>query len=154
VAAGEPYGGLTVIVDSCVLIKLRRAPQAAQQEFRRARELNRLRMSPVVELEFLYGMESCPKVEKWAEFFGQFEKAPLSRTAGERAVQGMIELARMYPKSHGYHKTKWADLLIAATAEDRGYGVLHHDAEFEKIKEVLDCKPIWFADRNEKHWES
>lgn len=151
-AAEEPYDGLTVIVDACVLIKLKRAPRAAQDDFLNARRLDRLRMSPVVELEMLYGMDSRPKVEKQAEFFEQFHKAPLSRTAGERAVQGMVELARLYPNSHGYHRTKWADLLIAATAEERGFGVLHHDAEFEKIKEVIDCKPIWFADRDEGKW--
>jgi predicted nucleic acid-binding protein len=153
-AAVEPYSGLTVIVDSCVLIKLRRAPTAAQDDFRRAHHLNRLRMSPIVELEMLYGMGSCGKVEKQVEFFEQFHKAPLSRRIGERAVQGMVELARLYPKSHGYHLTKWPDLLIAATAEERGYGVLHHDAEFEKISQVIDCKPIWFADRDEAKWSS
>lgn len=153
-SAGEPYEGLTVLVDTCVLIKLQRAPRSAQAEFREARRLNRLRISPVVELEMTYGLGGWPQIERQAEFFEQFHRAPLSRVAGERAIQGMVDLARLHPKSHGYHRTKWGDLLIAATAEERGFGVLHHDAEFDKIKQVIDCKPIWFAHRDENQWGS
>lgn len=150
--AAEPYNGLTVLVDSCVFVKLHRAPHASRQEFAEAMKLNRIRVSPVVELEILYGMRTPEAIAERREFFDQFPKADLRRTIGRRAIQALGELAELRPASHGYHRVKWADLLIAATAEHHGFGVVHHDADFDKIKQVVDCKPIWFADRDEAKW--
>jgi predicted nucleic acid-binding protein len=152
--AGEPYNGLTVIVDSCVFVKLPRAPRAARLEFEEALKMDRLRISPVVELEIIYGLSTTEQIQTQREFFDQFRKAELRRTIGLRAVQAFDELAALNPGSHGYHRVKWADLLIAATAEHHGFGVVHHDADFDKIRKVIDCKPIWFADRDEKSWTS
>jgi predicted nucleic acid-binding protein len=151
--ATEPYNGLTVLVDSCVFVKLHRAPRASRQEFAEALTLNRLRVSPVVVLEILYGMRTPEAIRQQQEFFDQFPKADLRRTIGWRAIQALGELAELHPDSHGYHRVKWADLLIAATAEHHGFGVIHHDADFDKIRQVVDCKPIWFADRDEANWE-
>lgn len=62
----------------------------------------------------------------------------------------MVELAQK--GSPGYHKVRWPDLLIAATAAERGYGVLHHDHEYDRISEVLAFDSVWFADRDEANW--
>jgi predicted nucleic acid-binding protein len=150
--AAEPYNGLTVIVDSCVFVKLKRAPEAARLEFTEALKKDRLRISPIVELEILYGLSSPEQIRTQREFFDQFRKAELRRTFGFRAIQALNALAELKPGSHGYHRVKWADLLIAATAEHHGFGVVHHDADFDKIRQVIDCKPIWFADRDETKW--
>jgi predicted nucleic acid-binding protein len=148
----EPYNGFTVIVDSCVFVKLKRAPRAARLEFAEALKLRRLRVSPVVELEILYGLNTSEEIRKRREYFDQFPRAELRRTIGLRAVQALDELAERNSGSHGYHRVKWPDLLIAATAEHHGFGVIHHDSDFDKIQEVVDCKPIWFADRDERQW--
>ncbi len=150
--ADEPYNGLTVLVDSCVFVKLHRAPRASRQEFTDALKLNRLRVSPVVELEILYGLGTSREIGERREFFDQFLRAELRRNIGLRAVQALDELAERNPGSPGYHRVKWPDLLIAATAEHHGFGVVHHDSDFDRINEVIDCKPIWFAARDERQW--
>jgi predicted nucleic acid-binding protein len=63
----------------------------------------------------------------------------------------MVDLAKSAP-SPGYHKVRWPDLLIAATAASRGFGVLHHDHDFDRIREVLEFDSVWLADSNEGNW--
>jgi predicted nucleic acid-binding protein len=38
-----------------------------------------------------------------------------------------------------------ADLLIAATAQDSGLGVLHYDHHYDRLAEVLTFETRWLA---------
>lgn len=149
-ASGEPYDGNILLVDSSVWIKLPRAPQSAQSQFFEAHRREQLRGSPVVQLELLYGSADLRRVQEEQALLDQLPTLPLSRAIGEAAVSAMVRLAES--GSPGSHKVKWPDLLIAATAAERGFGVLHHDRDFDRIRGVLEFDSVWFADADERNW--
>jgi predicted nucleic acid-binding protein len=103
----------------------------------------------VVYLELLYGSANQRQVKEEQAFLDQLPGLPLSRSVGEAALRAQIELAE---KGAGYHRVKWPDLLIAASASERGFGVLHHDQDYDRIAEVLGFDSVWFAERDENLW--
>jgi len=62
----------------------------------------------------------------------------------QRAVDAQRQLARA-----GHHRLPPADLIIAATADVHGVGVLHYDADFDILGEKTDLRfdSVWLAPR-------
>ncbi|MBK5219339.1 MAG: PIN domain-containing protein [Thermoleophilia bacterium] len=149
-AAGEPYGGRVLIVDSSTWIKLPRAPEAAQKTFVSAVALGQIRCSPVVLIEILYGAEDAEAVEAERAALEELLPVPVTASVCRAAINAMVALA--HSGSPGNHKVKGADLLIAASAADSAFGVLHHDEHFDKLASVLPFDSIWFADPDERTW--
>lgn len=149
-ASGEPYGGRVLIVDSSTWIKLPRAPEAARQTFIAAVAGGQIRCSPVVLIEVLYGTENAETLEAERAALEELLPVPVTASVCRAAIQAMVALARS--GSPGNHKVKGADLLIAASAADSAFGVLHHDQHFDKLASVLPFDSIWFADPDEEAW--
>lgn len=149
-ASGEPYDGRTLIVDSTVWIKLPRAPQGAQQTFLSALALGQIRCSPVVLMEILFGTEDQTAFEEERALLDELLSVPVTASVCQAAVRAMIELAAH--GSPGNHRVKGSDLLIAASAADSAFGVLHHDHHFDKLASVLPFDSVWFADQDEANW--
>jgi hypothetical protein len=59
---------------------------------------------------------------------------PITEDVWTRAFEVMHEFARQGPLHH--RRVKFADLLIAATAESAGVGVCHYDGDFDKIAAI------------------
>jgi predicted nucleic acid-binding protein len=151
VASGEPYGGRTLIVDSSTWIKLPRAPKEAQQTFLTAAAKGQIRCSPVMLMEILFGAADASALENERENLGELLTVPVTATVCRAAVQAMVSLA--HAGSPGNHKVKGSDLLIAASAADSAFGVLHHDEHFDKLATVLAFDSVWFADPDENNWK-
>ena len=147
---GQPYEGRVLIVDSSTWIKLPRAPESAQQAFAGAVANGQIRCSPIVMMEILYGMSDAAAVEAEREQLDALSQIPVTASACHAAIQAMVTLAHI--GSPGNHKVKGSDLLIAATAADRAFGVLHHDEHFDKLASVLPFDSVWFADPDERLW--
>jgi len=149
-ASGEPYDGRTLIVDSSTWIKLPRAPKAAQQAFLSAAAGGQIRCSPVMLIEILFGAIDAVKVEEEREALEELLPVPVTASVCRAAVQAMVTLAQA--GSPGNHRVKGSDLLIAASAADSAFGVLHHDEHFDKLATVLPFDSVWFADPDERNW--
>lgn len=62
----------------------------------------------------------------------------------ERAIEAQAQLARA-----GHHRLAPPDLIIAATADVHGVGILHYDHDFDILRERTDLRfdSVWLAPR-------
>jgi predicted nucleic acid-binding protein len=58
------------------------------------------------------------------------------------AVTAMRELSRL---GGLHHRVQMADVVIAACAQEAGMGVLHYDAHFDRLAEVMEFESRWIA---------
>lgn len=96
---------------------------------------DRLWITPIVRMEILYSARSS------AEYIAiESELDALRILRNDRAVAdaAMSALGELAERSDGYHRVPITDALIgAAAAEHGGIAVLHRDAHFAKLAEVL-----------------
>jgi len=135
VAAADRWGRLPLLADTSVWIWLPRAPADVQEDFFEALRAGQIRISPVVKLELLFGMSSASEFDAMDARLSVVPDLPLSRAIGEAALSAIRSLKER--GSDGYHKVKPPDALIAATAAERGFNVLHYDRDYERLAEVL-----------------
>jgi predicted nucleic acid-binding protein len=71
-------------------------------------------------------------------------EAPTEPIAQARAIDAQAQLA-----TAGHHRLPVIDLVIAATAEANGLGLLHYDSDYDLIREHtdLDFESVWLAPR-------
>jgi predicted nucleic acid-binding protein len=62
----------------------------------------------------------------------------------ELALRALRDLCGLRPNSH---RLPPSDVLIAAVAHEHGVGVLHYDAHYDRLAEVLDFESVWLAPR-------
>ena len=93
-----------------------------------------LYICPVGELEQLYSARSALDYDALRdELHAGFEVVAAPPDIFQRALQLQRDLAH----HHGMrHRTPIPDLLIAETALHHGFGVVHVDADFDRIAEV------------------
>lgn len=137
-------------MDSSTWIKLPRAPESAKRAFFDALARGQIRCSPIMLLELLYGLSDAATFEAERERLDELLQVPVTASICRAAIQAMVLLASEGPP--GNHKVKGPDLLIAASAADRAFGVLHHDEHFDKLASVLPFDSVWFADPDERTW--
>jgi predicted nucleic acid-binding protein len=97
---------------------------------------------PIVDLEVLYSARSSADYEVTRRRRFGIVSYPLSREAGERALDVQHLLAR-----RGQHRLAIPDLLIAAIAELNELVVLHYDADYDRIAEVTGQPTEWVVER-------
>lgn len=84
------------------------------------------------ELEFLYSARSAAEREQLRAWLGRFGWCPVPDGIYRRARVVQEQLT-----AKGEHRSAGpVDLLIAATAEEAGLVLLHHDRDFEAIARV------------------
>lgn len=96
---------------------------------------DRLWITPIVRMEILYSARSSTE---YAAIERELDALRILRN--DRAVTdaAMAALGELAERSDGYHRVPITDALIAAAAaEHGGVAVLHRDAHFEKLAEVL-----------------
>ncbi len=96
---------------------------------------DRLWITPIVRMEILY---SARNSAEYAAIESELDALRILRN--DRAVTdaAMAALGELAERSDGYHRVPITDALIAAAAaEHGGVAVLHRDAHFEKLAEVL-----------------
>jgi hypothetical protein len=95
---------------------------------------DRVLITPVVRIEILYSARSTAQ---YAEHDARL--APLRMLRNDRAVAdaAMRALTDLSVRSDGYHRVSVTDALIAAAAAEHGVAVLHRDAHFDRLAEVL-----------------
>jgi predicted nucleic acid-binding protein len=90
---------------------------------------------PVVRMEILYSARMGSEYAALERELAALRILRNDRTVADAAMSAYRELAQ---RGDGYHRIPLTDALIAAAAaEHGGLAVLHRDAHFERLAEVL-----------------
>jgi len=96
---------------------------------------DRLWITPIVRMEVLYSARSSAE---YVAIEGELDALRILRNDRAVADAAMAALGELAERGDGYHRVPITDALIAAAAaEHGGVAVLHRDAHFEKLAEVL-----------------
>jgi predicted nucleic acid-binding protein len=101
---------------------------------------DRLWITPIVRMEILY---SARTTREYVEVERELDALRILRNDRAVADAAMRALAELAERSDGYHRVPLTDALIAAAAaEYGGLAVLHRDAHFDRLAEVLAFQSI------------
>ena len=138
---GVTWTGGPWVVDTSAWARAARPEVSAR--WRRAADDRELVGHPVVTLELLFDARDRSQVERVAEGLAALRQAPLNQGVADGAIWALRELAAA--GAPGAHRVRVPDALIAAAAADRGWGVLHYDAHFDRLATVLGFTSQWVA---------
>ena len=101
---------------------------------------DRLWITPIVRMEILYSARSTSEYVALETELDALRIVRNDRSVTDAAMRAIGELAE---HSDGYHRVPPTDALIAAAAaEHGGIAVLHHDAHFDRLAEVLTFQGV------------
>ncbi len=112
-------------------------PQAADD--------HRIVTCEIVRMELLFSARDRREVEVLDAELGALPDRQISRgtlVAGRGAL-----LALAARGSPGHHRVSPPDAIIAACDAEHGCAVLHYDARFDRLAEVLDFPSVWIMPR-------
>lgn len=96
---------------------------------------DRLWITPIVRMEILYSARSS---SEYVELERELDALRILRNDRAVADAAMSALSELAEHGDGYHRVPITDALIAAAAAEHGaVAVLHRDAHFDKLAEVL-----------------
>jgi predicted nucleic acid-binding protein len=99
----------------------------------------------VAHLELLYSARTRADVEQLDADLAHLRDVPITRGTLAAAKRAMLELAAR--GSDGHHRVPPQDAIIAACAAEHGCAVLHYDAHYDRLADVLAFESIWSAPR-------
>ncbi len=100
----------------------------------------RMWITPIVRMEVLYSARSSSEYIAFETDLDALRILRNDRAVTNAAMGAIGELAQ---RSDGYHRVPFTDALIAAAAAEHGaVAVLHHDAHFDKLAEILTFQGI------------
>ncbi len=97
----------------------------------------------IVELELLYSATSRATYRALSEALRGMPRVPVD----EGCVRRALEVQAMLAERSQHRAVPLPDLLVAACAERAGLGVLHYDADFERIGELTGQAVRWVVPR-------
>jgi predicted nucleic acid-binding protein len=110
------------------------------QLVKRALHDRRFWVTPIVRMEILYSARTSAEYLALEMELDGLRILRNDRSVTDAAMRGIGELAE---HSDGYHRVPLTDALIAAAAaEHGGLAVLHRDAHFDRLAEVLAFRSI------------
>jgi predicted nucleic acid-binding protein len=127
---------LTHVLDTSVLKRINDPSVRDAIEPRAAR--GELARAGISDLEIGY---SARNAAEWDELLGVLQVFELIETRAEH-VRRARQVQRLLAAKHQRGR-KLPDLLIAAAAELDGFGVLHYDADFDRIAAVTGQACEW-----------
>ena len=104
--------------------------------------VDRMLITPIVRMEILYSARTSNEYVSLEAELDALRILRNDRAVADAATGAMRELA---DQSDGYHRVPPTDALIAAAAaEHGGLAVLHRDAHFDRLAEVLVFQSVEF----------
>lgn len=110
-----------------------------------ALDADRIVVCAISYLALLYSATSRADVEKLDADLAHLRDIPITRGTFAAAKRAMLELAGR--GSDGHHRVPPQDAIIAACAAEHGCAVLHYDAHYDRLAEVLGFESVWSARR-------
>lgn len=118
--------------------------EIVRADWLRALEEGHLYRSPILEFEVLYSARNAREHAELSEELEALRPLELSEAVVGAALEAQAELAR---HAAGFHRLAHQDYLVAAIAATNGLGVLHYDADFDRIAahSSLAFESAWIA---------
>lgn len=135
------YDGRVYIADTSAWSHA--ADPVVKEEWAAALRNRQVVTCPIVKLELLYSARDGSEFDRLDAMLGALRDLPITRSVTDAALTALRELAHVQPLHH--RSIKFPDLLIAAAAQDGALGVLHYDAHFDRLTEVLEFESRWIA---------
>lgn len=136
-----PWGGRTFVADTSAWA---RAGQV-EGEWMAGYRGGQVATCEIVALELLFSARDGTDFDRRAESIDSLPQAPVTPDVLVLAREAFRELAYRHPLFH--RSVGIADLVIAAAAAAAGFGVLHYDADFDTLADVLRFESRWIAPR-------
>jgi predicted nucleic acid-binding protein len=107
-------------------------------------EARRLAICTPFLLEAGYSARDASHHSAMLKELSPLPRLPIDDAVESRAVDAQGQLARS-----GHHRLPLVDLLIAAIADCNEVGILHYDADYDRILERTDLRfeSVWLAER-------
>ena len=105
---------------------------------------DRVRLAPAVKLEILLSARDGQRFDTLQVELDALRTVPLSGSVLRSVETTMRALAH---RSAGAHRIPIVDYLVAASAQEIAGTVLHCDADYELLAEVMDFESAWLAPR-------
>jgi len=103
----------------------------------------RIVICAMTHLELLYSARTRIDLEQLDAALSDLRDIPMTRGTLASAKRAMLDLATR--GSDGNHRVPPQDAIIAACAAEHGCAVLHYDAHYDRLSEVLGFESIWSA---------
>ncbi|HLF67810.1 MAG TPA: PIN domain-containing protein [Gaiellaceae bacterium] len=139
----EPFDGRTYVADSSAWARSHHP--VVSGAWAAALRAGQIAVTPIVTLELLFSTRNGSEFDSFAHDLAQLRDTPLTRSVTNAALGAFRELAHVAPLHH--RSVSLHDLLIAASAQDAGLGVLHYDEDFDVLASVLEFESRWIAPR-------
>jgi predicted nucleic acid-binding protein len=140
-AASVAYAGNVYIADASAWWHA--AHPTVREEWTAALRNRQIATCPIVKLELLYSALDGRAYDRLDAILAAFRDVPITRSVTDAALAGLRELAHRGPLFQ--RSVRFPDVLIAAAAQDAAVGVLHYDAHFDRLAEVLEFESRWIA---------
>ena len=108
-----------------------------------ALDADRIVICAVSHLELLYSARTRADVEQLDAELAGLRDIPITRGTLVAAKRAMLDLAAR--GSDGHHRVPPQDVIIAACAAEHGCAVLHYDAHYDRLADVLGFESLWCA---------
>jgi predicted nucleic acid-binding protein len=133
-------GDQLFVIDTSAWWRLLQLPAELGARVRSAVRDDRILITPIVRMEILYSARSAAEYMDADARLSTLRMLRNDRSAADAAMTALGELAS---RSDGYHRVPVTDALIAAAAADQGgLAVLHRDAHFDRLAEVLTFESV------------
>ncbi len=140
VGVEPPYGGRRLLIDKSAYV--RAGAPAVRDEWAAAIRNGQLLGCPFFTVEALYSARDVDEFRALEARIGVLPRvSPATRTY-DLAIRALRDLCAARPHSH---RLPAADVFIAALAHEARVGVLHYDAHYDRLAEVLDFESRWIA---------
>lgn len=118
--------------------------EIVREQWLEALQDGRLYRTPILELEVLYSARNAREHAELREELEALRPLQVSTGAVDAALAAQSELAQ---HAAGFHRLPHQDYLIAAIAAAHGLGVLHYDADFDRLAQhsSLAFDSVWIA---------
>jgi predicted nucleic acid-binding protein len=133
-------GDQPFVLDTSTWSRARRLPADVLRPLRAAMVGRRALITPIVRIEILYSARTAADYAQVDAELSAMRMLRNDRAAADAAMSALRELAE---RGDGYHRVPLPDALIAAAAaEYGGLAVLHRDAHFDRLAEVLGFESV------------
>lgn len=136
------FAGRTLLVDNSAF--QRGGLPAVRTEWLQALAQGRLYRSPILEFEVLYSARNAREHAELRDELQALRPLGLSTADIDAALTAQTELAE---HAAGFHRIPHQDYLVASIAAAHGLGVLHYDADFDRLAahSSLTFQSVWIA---------
>jgi predicted nucleic acid-binding protein len=135
------WGGKTFVADTSAWARAARV----ERDWTTGLRGGQVATCEMVAFELLFSTRDAAEFDRRAESLDRLPQAPVTPDTLVLAREAFRRLAHRQPLFH--RSVGVADLVTAAAAAAAGLGVLHYDADFDTLADVLPFESRWLAPR-------